>query len=90
MVKKDGLRVLKNNKPNNKIDSCFYENIAQEKNKYFLNKKIETIAYNGIRENHLLTDFITFFKKRKIYHLSLQHIIYALILSIKKKKAKNS
>lgn len=81
---------LKNNKPNNKIDSCFYENIAQEKNKYFLNKKIETIAYNGIRENHLLTDFITFFKKRKIYHLSLQHIIYALILSIKKKKAKNS
>ena len=81
---------LKYNKPNNKIDSCFYENIWQEKNKYFLSKRIETIAYNGIRKNHLLSDFITFFKKRKIYHLNLQHMIYAVMLFIKKNKAKNS
>lgn len=81
---------LKMNKPDHIIDLCFFNNIKKEKNKYFLSKRIETIAYNGIRPNHLLWDFISFCRKRKLYHLNFKHMIYVLILSIKKDKAASS
>lgn len=81
---------LKYNKPDHIIDLCFFNNIKKEKNKYFLSKRIETIAYNGIRPNHLLWDFISFCRKRKLYHLNFKHMIYVLILSIKKDKAASS
>lgn len=81
---------LENNKPKNTIDSYFYKQILDNKTKYFLSKRIETIAYNGIREDYLISDFFSFLKNRKKHKLNVQHLVYALILSVKKNKAKKS
>lgn len=74
--------------PTNTIEKYFYESIKNDKPKYFLNKRIETIAYNGIREKYFFKDFLYFAQKRKLFKLNLQHIMYALILAFKKKQSK--
>ncbi|REC40406.1 glycosyltransferase family 2 protein [Chryseobacterium sp. 5_R23647] len=76
--------------PSNKIDKSFYDCIKKEKSNFFLTKRIETIAYNGIRENFFLKDCIYFLRKRKSFKLNLQHIVYAFILAIKKSKSKTA
>ncbi|MPT31743.1 MAG: glycosyltransferase [Chryseobacterium sp.] len=80
---------LKNMQPEKSIDFYFYQNIKAEKNKYFLTKRIETIAYSGIRERFIFRDFLFFFKNKKQYNLTFKQVIYAFILALKKSKSKN-
>lgn len=80
---------IKKCKPENTIDFQFYQNIKLGLNKYLLSKRIETLAYSNIEKKSKFGCFLSWFKKRNIYQLKLQHIVYALILSIKKEKAKN-
>lgn len=74
--------------PINKIDTYFYNCIKKEQSNFFLTKRIETIAYNGIREKNFFRDCIYFFRKRKLFKLNLQHIVYAIILAVKKSRSK--
>ena len=80
---------IKKCKPENTIDFQFYQNIKLGLNKYLLSKRIETLAYSNIEKKSKFGCFLSWFKKRNIYQLKLQHIVYALILSLKKEKAKN-
>lgn len=79
---------LENFNPVSKQDKYFYESIKGEMPRSFLTKRIETIAYNGIREKYFFKDFLYFLKKRKTFKLSLQHIVYAMVLAIKKSRSK--
>lgn len=79
---------LENFNPVNKQDKYFYESIKGDMPRSFLTKRIETIAYNGIREKYFFKDFLYFLKKRKTFKLSLQHIVYAMVLAIKKSRSK--
>jgi glycosyltransferase involved in cell wall biosynthesis len=74
--------------PINKIDTYFYNCIKKEQSNFFLTKRIETIAYNGIREKNFFRDCIYFLRKRKLFKLNLQHIFYAIILAVKKSRSK--
>lgn len=78
---------LEKNIPSNYTDLIFFNNILNEKNKYFLNKRIETIAYFGIRKNFFFRDFMKFLIQRNKIKLGLSHIIYAGILAVKKLKS---
>ncbi|SFT33287.1 Glycosyl transferase family 2 [Chryseobacterium formosense] len=79
---------LKNNLPDNYLDQCFYNMIKYDKDKLFLKKRIDTIAYNGFTKGYYLRDMIKFVSKKNNYRLSLQHLIYALILTVKKNRSK--
>lgn len=81
---------LQNCKPSNELDQYFFESVKRERSKSFLTKRIDTIAYNGIRENFLFRDFIYYLRKRKSLNLSMQHIVYALILAVKKSRSKKT
>lgn len=79
---------IESSTPNNEIDKHFYNCIKKEKSRFFLTKRIETIAYNGIREKKFFRDCIYFLRKRKLFKLNLQHIVYAIILAVKKSRSK--
>lgn len=80
-------KFLKVSQPSHKIDVSFYNRIKKDLNRYITAKRIDTIAYNGIRENHMIHDFLYFAKRKKNYELNIQHLIYALILAVKKKRS---
>lgn len=79
---------LQNNIPENNLDQYFYKMIKNEKDKYFLKKRIDTIAYNGLRKGYYMKDIIKFVSKKSDYNLSIQHILYAVILAFKKERSK--
>lgn len=79
---------IESSKPSTIMDKYFSDCIKREQSNFFITKRIETIAYNGIREGHFCGDFIYFLRRRKSFKLNLQHIIYAFILAIKKSRSK--
>lgn len=78
---------LTNEVPENDIDNIFRKDIQKQKDRYFLRKRIETIAYEGIRKKYFLKDYIKHLKNRKSYNLSFYHMAYVLVLALKKIKA---
>ena len=79
---------IESSRPSNTMDKYFYDCIKREQSNFFTTKRIETIAYNGIREGHFFRDLFYFLRRRKSFKLNLQHIIYAFILAMKKSRSK--
>lgn len=78
---------IKDSEPKIELDRLFLNYIRKEYHHYFLKKKIETVAYFGFSNNNDFKDFIYWYKRRKKFNLTIQHLIYIYILFKKSKKA---
>jgi Glycosyltransferases involved in cell wall biogenesis len=74
-------------RPITDIDNFLYNCIKTKRAHYFISKRIETIAYSGIRKGNYLNDFFYWLKNRQKYKINIQHLAYAFILAIKKHRA---